>query len=89
MSYLGNSTSFATPEHGIFSLGLTFLEIMDLQQEELDKFLVHTPRKEIIDWLQWNDPNGVYNDKDSISEFGNILSREEGVEILKRQLSQQ
>lgn len=69
-----------------FSLGLTYYEIMDLPQEQLDAFLKHTSRLEIIDWLQWNDPNGVYRDEDSMREFDNVLGKEEGIEIIKRQI---
>lgn len=69
-----------------FSLGLTYYEIMDLSQEQLDEFLKHTSRLEIIDWLQWNDPNGVYQDEDSMREFGNVLTKDEGIDIIKRQI---
>lgn len=69
-----------------FSLGLTYYEIMDLPEDGLNRFLKQTPREEIIDWLQWNDPNGVYRDEDSMREFENILSKEEGIEIIKRQI---
>jgi len=69
-----------------FSLGLTYYEIVDLPEDQLGKFLKETPREEIIDWLQWNDPNGVYRDEDSIREFDNILSKKEGIEIIKRQI---
>lgn len=69
-----------------FSLGLTYYEIMNLPEEQLGRFLMETPREEIIDWLQWNDPNGVYRDEDSMREFDNILSKEEGIEIIKRQI---
>jgi hypothetical protein len=71
-----------------FSLGLTYYEIMDLPEDGLNRFLQQTPREEIIDWLQWNDPNGVYRDEDSMREFDNILSKEEGMEIIKRQILQ-
>jgi hypothetical protein len=33
----------------------------------------------------WNDPNGVYSDEQSLNEFGAIMSREEGLEIMLRQ----
>lgn len=69
-----------------FSLGLSYYEIMDLEQDDLDKFLLNAYREEIIDWLQWNDPNGVYLDKLSLSEFGNILSKKEGIKIIKKQI---
>lgn len=69
-----------------FSLGLNYYEIMDLKENELDSFLQHIPREEIIDWLQWNDPNGIYSDKDSLQEFDNVLEKREGIEIMKRQI---
>ena len=34
-------------------------------------------REQLIEVLEWNDPNGVYNDEDSILEFGEIMTREE------------
>ena len=74
------------PEDRKFSLGLSYYEVMDLAEQNLDMFLKHTPREEIIDWLQWNDPNGVYTDNASMSEFGNIVTKEEGVGIMKRQV---
>jgi hypothetical protein len=33
----------------------------------------------------WNDRNGVYSDESSLREFGNIMTREEGLEIMLRQ----
>ncbi|REA63577.1 hypothetical protein DSL64_03800 [Dyadobacter luteus] len=69
-----------------FSLGLSYFDIMELSPEDLHRFLALTPREEIIDWLQWNDAGGIYNDRDSINEFGDILSSEEAMEIVKRQI---
>jgi hypothetical protein len=71
-----------------FSLGLSFFEIIDLSAVDLKSFLTHTPREEIISWLQWNDPNGVYEDNTSLHEFGNILTKQEGIEIIMRQISE-
>lgn len=34
-------------------------------------------REQLIEVLEWNDPNGTYNDEDSILEFGEIMTREE------------
>ena len=42
-------------------------------------------REQLIEVLEWNDPNGVYNDEDSILEFGEIMSREEAEMIIIRQ----
>lgn len=69
-----------------FSLGLSYYDIAELTHDDLAKFLSMAYREEIIDWLQWNDPNGIYLDKLSFSEFGEILSKEDGVELIKRQL---
>jgi len=27
-------------------------------------------REELIAWLEWNDPNGVYSDEDCVAEWG-------------------
>ena len=43
-------------------------------------------REELIDWLCWNDHNGVYRDEDSIQEFGNTMSKSEAIELIKNQL---
>ena len=69
-----------------FSLGLSYYEIMDLSPNNLENFLALTSREEIIDWLKWNDPNGTYDDKASFDELGDIISREEAIKIIKRQI---
>ncbi|MBL0050942.1 MAG: hypothetical protein IPP29_05135 [Bacteroidetes bacterium] len=43
-------------------------------------------REEIIDWLKWNDPNGVYRDEQSIAEFGRPVTKPEAEEIMLRQI---
>lgn len=42
-------------------------------------------REALVDWLIHNDPNGVYSDEDSMREFGNVISKEEALEIVDRQ----
>ncbi|WP_254410976.1 hypothetical protein [Dyadobacter diqingensis] len=69
-----------------FSIGLNYYEIMDLSHANLHSFLQLCSREEIIDWLRWNDPNGIYTDSLSMAEFDNIVSKKEGIEIIKRQL---
>jgi len=69
-----------------FDLGLTFYEVMDLPDHQLTEFLKYVAREEIIRWLNWNDPNGIYSDEASLVEIGEILSKEEGIEIIKRQI---
>ncbi len=39
--------------------------------------------EEIIDWLIWNDPNGVYSDADSEAEGWAKLTIEEARAIMK------
>lgn len=45
-------------------------------------------RKDIIEWLSWNDHNGIYDDERSLKELGNIMSREQGIEIMIRQIEE-
>jgi hypothetical protein len=45
-------------------------------------------REDIIEWLSWNDRNGVYEDERSLKELGNIMSKSEGIEILLRQVEE-
>lgn len=41
----------------------------------------------MIEWLCWNDSNGVYRYKQSLSEFGKIMEKEEAMEIITRQIT--
>ncbi len=63
-------------------------KVMELRGEELATELNSWSRLALIDWLSWNDKNGVYKDEDSLAEFGNILSKEEAIEIMIRQITQ-
>lgn len=65
---------------------LTFKNISDSSDDILKKFFDEVSREEIIAWLSWNDRNGIYTDKDSLTEFGYIMSKQEGVEIMRRQI---
>ena len=53
-----------------------------MNEIELRAELKNWSRQSLIDWLKWNDPNGVYDDKQSLNEIGSILSHEEAVEII-------
>lgn len=66
-----------------------YYEVMDLPKSQLETVLKQWSRLEIIDWLCWNDTNGIYKDSDSIKEFGNIMSKEEGVAIMIKQIVQE
>lgn len=59
-----------------------------MTEPELRNELKKWCREDLIYWLKWNDPNGIYDDKQSLQELGNILTYEEGVEIMVRQIIQ-
>ncbi len=42
-------------------------------------------REQLIEWLCWNDPNGVYRDEDSIRDGMEVLSYEEAYELYLNQ----
>lgn len=63
-----------------------YYQVMELKGNELEKELNSWSREDLIEWLSWNDRNGVYKDEDSLREFDNILSKEEGKEIMMRQI---
>jgi hypothetical protein len=64
-----------------------FYTIMDLKGDVLFNELNSWSRLDLIEWLCWNDQNGIYKDEESLAEFNNILSREEAIEIMTRQIS--
>jgi hypothetical protein len=63
-----------------------FYEIMELGIEELQAELQSWERIELIEWLKWNDKNGVYSDDQSMKEFGNILEKDEAIRIILNQI---
>lgn len=65
-----------------------FYKIMELKGDVLLNELNSWSRLDLIEWLSWNDSNGVYKDEDSLREFDNILSKEEGIEIMVRQITE-
>lgn len=42
-------------------------------------------REELIDWLCWNDPNGVYRDMDCYRKGIDFLTYEEALELYIKQ----
>jgi len=68
--------------------GYKFSDLVDLPFESLIILINSMDRQDIIKWLMWNDPNGIYNDELSLKELGNIVSRDEGIEILLRQIEE-
>lgn len=65
-----------------------FYKLMELRGNDLATELNSWARLDLIEWLCWNDRNGVYNDEQSLQEFGNILSKEEALEIITRQITE-
>lgn len=63
-----------------------YYKIMDLPKSELTTKVASMSREEIIDWLSWNDPNGVYHDEQSIAELGRPVTKPEAEEIMLRQI---
>jgi hypothetical protein len=45
-------------------------------------------REDIQEWLIWNDPNGLYSVKQSLKELSNVMKRDEGLEIMLRQVEE-
>ncbi|MFT7251560.1 MAG: hypothetical protein ACI9FW_001300 [Flavobacterium sp.] len=63
-------------------------KVMELEGTELETELNSWSRLDLIEWLCWNDKNGVYKDEQSLKEFGNIVSTIEAIEIITRQISE-
>jgi hypothetical protein len=68
--------------------GYSYISITQISEEQLILLANSFTREDIIEWLTWNDPNGVYSDEQSIKELDNIMSREEGLEIMFRQVEE-
>ena len=65
-----------------------YYKIMELSGDKLQLELNEWSREDLIEWLCWNDRNGVYRDEESLHEFGNTVSKEEAIEIINRQISE-
>lgn len=65
-----------------------YYKIMELKGDILKAELLIWSREDLIEWLCWNDKNGVYKDEQSLKEFGNILSKEEAIEIIIKQVTE-
>ena len=65
----------------------TFIgELESLPLNELKSLLESWERETLIKWLVNNDSNGIYKDADSLNEFGNILGKDEAIEIILNQI---
>lgn len=65
-----------------------YYKIMELKGADLENELNSWSRLDLIEWLCWNDRNGVYRDEDSLREFGNTVSKELAMEIITKQIIQ-
>jgi hypothetical protein len=65
-----------------------YYQLMELSGDTLQSELNSWSREDLIEWLSWNDRNGVYKDEDSLREFDNILGKEEAIEIITRQITE-
>ncbi|WP_051605424.1 hypothetical protein [Sediminibacter sp. Hel_I_10] len=63
-----------------------YYQIMELSPAKLEAELNTWTRLELIDWLSWNDRNGIYRDEESLSEIGVILDKPEAITIIMRQI---
>jgi hypothetical protein len=63
-------------------------KLMELRGDKLQSELSSWSRIDLIEWLSWNDRNGVYKDEDSLWEFDNVLAKEEAIEIITRQIAE-
>lgn len=63
-----------------------YYKLMELSGDALQSELNSWSRLDLIEWLSWNDKNGIYKDEDSLREFDNILSKGEAIEIITRQI---
>lgn len=66
-----------------------YYKLMELKGDVLKKELNSWDRSDLIEWLCWNDRNGVYRDEESLEEFGNICTKEEAIEIITRHIIQE
>jgi hypothetical protein len=65
-----------------------YYKLMELRGNTLQTELNSWSRLDLIEWLCWNDRNGVYRDDQSLQEFDNILGKEEAIEIITRQITE-
>jgi hypothetical protein len=65
-----------------------YYKLMELRGDALESELNSWSRLDLIEWLSWNDRNGVYKDDESLQEFGNIVSKDEAIEIITRQITE-
>jgi hypothetical protein len=66
----------------------SYRSLTEFPEEKLLLLVNEMDRNDIIEWLAWNDANGIYHDELSLKEFGYVMTRDEGLEIMIRQLAE-
>lgn len=61
--------------------------LFELNAKELASVLKSWKRNQIIDWLCWNDPSGIYTDQNSKQEGFSKLTKQAGIEIIARHVT--
>ncbi|HWZ15434.1 MAG TPA: hypothetical protein VNW95_09370 [Mucilaginibacter sp.] len=65
-----------------------YSRVVEITAKDLEQLVSGLSREDLIEWLVWNDRNGVYTDEDSLREFGAVMTREEATEIILRQAAE-
>jgi hypothetical protein len=68
--------------------GYTFQTFAELSDVKIMLLINILTREDLIEWLCWNDANGIYRDEQSLKELGNVMTCEEGLEIVLRQVEE-
>ena len=64
----------------------TFEQYYNYSQKELKEELKTWSRYDMIAWLSWNDPSGIYSDKECKETCISCLTKVEGTEIIMRHI---
>ena len=65
-----------------------YVKIIELSDESLLAITNILTMEDLKEWLMWNDPNGIYDDQQSLKELGRIMTRDEGLKIFLRQIEE-
>ena len=65
-----------------------YYQLMELKGEALATELNAWSRLNLIEWLCWNDSNGVYRDNESLQEMGDTVTKEEAIKIITNQITE-
>ena len=68
--------------------GVTHETLADADNDTINLILKEASREELISWLMWNDPNGIYSDEASMAEYGVPMEKSEAVKLMRNQLSE-